>query len=187
MVQAPIKSISLEAFLQQPETKPASEYINGKIIQKPMPQGKHSRLQKKLIYKIESVVMPDSIAEAFPELRCSFGGRSIVPDLVMLLQDNIPHDENGEIANAILQAPDWTIEILSPKQSHKKVTNNILHCLDHGCDMGWLLDPEDKSVTVSPKDGRSRYFDKPTDSLPTPAWASALDLTVGEIFSWLTA
>jgi Uma2 family endonuclease len=42
MVQASAKSWTLEAFLQLPETKPASEYLDGQIIQKPMPQGKHS-------------------------------------------------------------------------------------------------------------------------------------------------
>jgi Uma2 family endonuclease len=44
MVQTPIKSISLEAFLAMPETKPASEYIDSEIIQKPMPKGKHRRI-----------------------------------------------------------------------------------------------------------------------------------------------
>jgi Uma2 family endonuclease len=44
MVQTPAKSISLEEFLQLPETKPASEYINGQIIQKPMLQGQHSTI-----------------------------------------------------------------------------------------------------------------------------------------------
>jgi Uma2 family endonuclease len=39
---------SLEEFLQLPETEPASEYINGEILQKSMPKGKHSRLQLKL-------------------------------------------------------------------------------------------------------------------------------------------
>ncbi len=42
MVEA--RSLSLQEFLQQPETKPASEYIDGEIIQKPMPKGRHSRL-----------------------------------------------------------------------------------------------------------------------------------------------
>ncbi|NES46655.1 Uma2 family endonuclease, partial [Moorena sp. SIO2C4] len=36
------KLVSLEAFIKLPETKPASEYIDGQIVQKPMPQGKHS-------------------------------------------------------------------------------------------------------------------------------------------------
>jgi Uma2 family endonuclease len=37
--------LTLEEFLKLPETKPASEYIEGEIIQKPMPKIKHSRLQ----------------------------------------------------------------------------------------------------------------------------------------------
>ena len=38
--------------------------------------------------------------------------------------------------------PDWTIEILSPEQSSTRVVSNILHCIDHGCQLGWLIDPE---------------------------------------------
>lgn len=41
----PTNVLSLEEFLALPETKPASEYIDGQIYQKPMPQGKHSKLQ----------------------------------------------------------------------------------------------------------------------------------------------
>jgi Uma2 family endonuclease len=41
MVQTPIKTITLEEFLKLPETEPASEYIDGEIVQKPMPQGEH--------------------------------------------------------------------------------------------------------------------------------------------------
>ncbi len=36
MVQTPSKILTLEEFLKLPETEPASEYINGHIIQKPM-------------------------------------------------------------------------------------------------------------------------------------------------------
>ena len=41
----PTAKISLDEFLQLPETKPASEYINGQVYQKAMPQGKHSLIQ----------------------------------------------------------------------------------------------------------------------------------------------
>ncbi|MBC7971575.1 MAG: Uma2 family endonuclease, partial [Verrucomicrobia bacterium] len=37
MTIATQKPTTLEEFLKLPETKPASEYINGSIIQKPMP------------------------------------------------------------------------------------------------------------------------------------------------------
>ncbi len=80
MVQTPSKTPTLEEFLKLPETQPASEYINGEIIQKPMPQGKNSKLQGKLVTTINDVVEERRIALAFPKLRCNFGGRSIVPD-----------------------------------------------------------------------------------------------------------
>lgn len=56
MVITKAKPHSLEAFLELPETKPASEFINNKISQKPMPQGKHSLLQGALGEGINQVV-----------------------------------------------------------------------------------------------------------------------------------
>lgn len=38
-------NLNLEEFLELPETEPASEYIDGKIYQKSMPQGEHSTLR----------------------------------------------------------------------------------------------------------------------------------------------
>ena len=185
MVQTPAPPISLEAFLKLPETQPASEYVDGQVIQKPMPQGKHSRLQKRLIYKIESALLPNEVGEAFPELRCTFGGKSIVPDVVVLQKSHIPHDADGEIDNVMAIAPDWTIEILSPDQDYKRVAKNILHCLEYGCQMGWLIDPDEKTVVVSPQDSRSRTYAATNARLPVPNWAVGVELTVGELFGWL--
>jgi Uma2 family endonuclease len=186
MVQTPLKPLTLEAFLELPETKPASEFIQGQIFPKAMPKGKHSRLQKKLLFKIDSIVTPDEVAESFPELRCSFGGRSIVPDVCVFTWARIPRDADGDIANTFDAAPDWTIEILSPDQSSTKVISNILHCLDHGCEMGWMVNPEDKEITVFPGASRSRIFSlESTEALPVPSFSEALTLTATEIFGWL--
>jgi Uma2 family endonuclease len=76
-------NLSLEAFLELPETKPASEFMHGEIIQKPMPQGEHSRLQAKFCTTIDEVAEAPKIAYTFPELRCTFGGASIVPDVAV--------------------------------------------------------------------------------------------------------
>ena len=55
MVQTPSKTLMLEDFLKIPETKPASEYIDGQVIHKPMPQGKHSTIQGELVTTINAV------------------------------------------------------------------------------------------------------------------------------------
>ena len=185
MVQTPQKTITLEEFLNLPDTKPASEYIDGQIIQKPMPQGKHSKLQGKSVTKINDLVEERQIALAFPGLRCTFGGRSIVPDVAVFAWNRIPVDANGEIANVFKTAPDWAIEILSPDQSQTKVTKNILHCLAHGCSLGWLVDPDDRAVIVFPAGQQSQFFDELDQVLPVPALFSELQITVGELFSWL--
>lgn len=148
MTIAKSPQITLEEFLKLPATKPASEYIDGAIVQKPMPKSRHSRLQGKLLETINEVVEPQRIAYAFPELRCSFGDRSIVPDIAVLRWFHIQFDDNGEPVDDVFVAPDWSIEILSPDQSANRVTGNLLHCLNHGCQLAWLIDPGDRSVLV---------------------------------------
>ena len=52
MVQTSLKLLTLDEFLTLPETEPASEYIDGQITQKPMPQGKHSSIQTELATRV---------------------------------------------------------------------------------------------------------------------------------------
>ena len=188
MVQTPVKPITLEAFLAIPETKPASEFINGKIIQKPIPQGKHSALQLDLSALINTAVRARKIARAFPELRCTFNGRSIVPDIAVFTWEHIPTDENGETANVFALPPDWTIEILSPGQNIAKVTSKIIHCLNHGTQMGWIIDPAHKSVlTYQPHQlpAVADTAENPQVILPMPSFASELSLAVEDLFALL--
>ena len=189
MVQTPIKSLTLESFLDLPETKPASEYFGGKIIQKPMPPGKHSAIQTELAPAINSPLRSQKIARAFTELRCTFGGSSIVPDISVFSWDRISREQNGSIANVFSTAPDWAIEILSPGQNHTKVAKKILRCLAHGTHMGWLIDPSEDSVFVYTKDQPATFYDlvdhSPDTQLPVPDFAKAFSLTIGELFDWL--
>jgi len=176
-------SITLEAFLALPETKPASEYIDGEIIQKPMPKARHSRLQSKLTSTVNQVTEEMQIAYAFPELRCTFGGRSIIPDVAVMRWENIEFDENGEPVDDVLVAPDWTIEILSPAQSSNPVTGNILHCLKYGCQLGWLIDPSDRSILVFQAKQQPELLRGKDDLLMLDG--IELRLTVEQVFNWL--
>lgn len=175
--------ISLEEFLQLPETKPASEYIQGQIIQKPMPKTKHSRLQLRLCNAINEIAESPKIAYAFPELRCTLRDRSIVPDIAVLLWEQIEFDRNGEPLNDVRIAPAWTIEILSPEQSSNRVTGNILYCLQHGCELGWLLDPDDRSILVF-LPNQQPQFCTGSDRLSVPD-SIPLNLTAEQIFGLL--
>jgi Uma2 family endonuclease len=183
MVRIPPRSITLDEFLTLPETKPASEYIDGRILPKPMLKARHSRLQGKLTDAINAVVESQSIAYAFPELRCTFAGRSMIPDIAVLRWQSIQLGENGEPLDDVLIAPTWTIEILSPEQSANRVADNILHCLNHGCQLGWLIDPNDYSVLVFQPQQQPELF-RQQQALPVLSGIE-LGLTPEAIFSWL--
>ncbi|MDB9313025.1 Uma2 family endonuclease [Spirulina sp. CS-785/01] len=185
MTLLPTQTLSLQDFLQMPETEPASEYLDGQIIQKPMPQGKHSILQRELSFTLTATLRADQSAQAFPELRCTFGGRSLVPDITVFQRQRIPLENNGDIANEFNLPPDWTIKILSPHQSHTKVVRNILHCLDYGTAMGWLLDPDEYCIFVYHADKSVQLLDDVERIVPRPQFAQNVQLTVGEIFGWL--
>jgi Uma2 family endonuclease len=133
----------------------------------------------------ENLATDRPIALAFPELRCTFSGRSLVPDVVVLGWERISRDEKGEIANVFANFPDWTIEILSLEQNQTKVTKNILHCLQHGTSLGWLIDPEEQSVLIFPQGKQPQLLELDSDWLPVPDFLPELKLTVGELFGWL--
>ncbi|MBL1208516.1 Uma2 family endonuclease [Geminocystis sp. GBBB08] len=185
MVKTVIKSVSLKEFLDQPETKPTQEYIDNCIYKKPMPQGKHSRIQQKLINIINNVTENNLIALALPELRCTFDNYSIVPDIAVFKWENIPVNEDGEIANQFNFTPDWVIEILSPDQYMGLVTKKILSCLNNGSFMGWLIDPQTKLIFIYTANNQPLFFENNNDIIPVPNFVDNLKITVGDIFDCL--
>jgi Uma2 family endonuclease len=178
-----VKPITLDEFLKLPETEPASEYIDGQIYQKPMPQGEHSRLQGKLVATINGVAEPQKIALALPELRCTFGGATIIPDVAVFRWERIPRTESGRITNRFESHPDWAIEILSPDQSQTKVLRNLLHCCKNGTELGWLILPDEAGILAVHPNQRIELLEA-TDTLPILSNID-LSLTVEQVFSWL--
>jgi Uma2 family endonuclease len=188
-MKLPVRSTSaltLEEFLQKPETKPASEYFfDGEIYQKPMPQGQHSRLQTCLSTAINQVGEPEKLTLALTELRCTFAGQSIVPDISVFEWQRIPLNEKNRIANKFELAPDWVIEILSPEQSANKVIRKIIFCLNNGTKLGYLIDLDDESITVFQPDRLPEVKEK-QDILPVLDVLKDWQLTVENVFSWLS-
>jgi len=179
-----VKSLTLAEFLQLPETEPASEFMHGEVNQKPMPQGEHSTLQSELCDRINQKTKAAKIAYAFPELRCTFGEASIVPDVAVFRWERIPRAESGRVANRFNLHPDWAIEILSPDQSQTKVLGNLLHCSEHGTELGWLIDPAEDSILIVFADQRVQLL---SGDRPLPGLSDiGLSLTVTEVFSWLS-
>jgi Uma2 family endonuclease len=174
--------LTLEEFLKLPyvEDSPVWEYADGVATQKPMPKTRHSILQKRLLREIDH---HSETYTALPELRCTFAGRSIVPDIAVIAWDRIPVNEVGEPEDDFREAPDWSIEILSPDQNVNRVIDNLLHCIRNGCQLGWMIDPDDYSVLIfAPQ--REPNICRGACQLQGLAGVD-MELTAEQIFTWL--
>ena len=177
-------SMTLTEFLALPETQPASEYLEGVIIQKPMPQGEHSLLQNELLMRINQLGKLTKSVYAFPELRCVFAGQVMVPDIAVFTWEHIPRTVEGKVANKFEIPPDWLIEILSPEQSPNRVIKKILLALKEGSQLAWLVDPRDESVTVFYPQSLPVVKEQ-EDLLPALEGLPNWQLSVVEMFGWL--
>src|SRR4051812_10150863 len=109
--------MTLDEFLALPETKPALEYVAGRVTQKVAPQGQHVTLQDELVQRVNALARPAKLARAYSELRATFAGLSRVPDVSVYRWDQIPRLPNGRVANRFTEPPEIAAEIVSPDQS----------------------------------------------------------------------
>jgi Uma2 family endonuclease len=180
------ETMTLEEFLRLPgiDERPYREYIDGRIETKMSPQKKHGRLEKRLIGHVDAFSEPRDLGEAFPELRCTFAGRSIIPDVAFLHYEHIELGEAGEILDPTLRPPDIHVEIVSPEQSVGKCQKELVFSTAKGCPLGWLIDPSRKTVEVH-RPGRKPERVAADGILEGDSVLPGYRLPVAELFDWL--
>jgi Uma2 family endonuclease len=148
------------------------------------PQKKHSLLTSRCLEHLNRWAEPARLGYAFPELRCTFAGRSIIPDVVFLLEKHIEVETSGEPVNETLRPPDIHIEIISPDQGMKKACEKLAHATAHGCPLGWLIHPEKKTIDVF-RPGQPALRMPSNGVLEGEPVLPEFRLPVAEVFGWL--
>jgi Uma2 family endonuclease len=178
--------LTLEEFLRLPniEEAPALEFIDGRVVRKAMPKKKHSLLTVELSIHLNNFARPARLGLAFGELRCTFAGRSIVPDLVFLLTEHIELDPDGSITDETNVPPDLHVEILSPDRSIRDTHAKLLHSTANGCPLGWFINPYKKTIEVY-RPGRTPERLGEDGMLEGEPVLPGFRLPVAEVFGWL--
>jgi Uma2 family endonuclease len=179
--------LSIDQFLALPELediKPALEFEGGRVTQKVSPKARHSGLQVELTYLFDRASRRRKVARAFSELRVTFGGRSYVPDVSVLLWDRIPRDERGMLLDDVLVAPDIAVEIVSPGQSVNALVRRCLTYVSLDVRVALLVDPTDESVIVF-RAGQSAQALRGTDEINLEDVLPGFAVTVARVFKAL--
>lgn len=138
---------TLADFLSLPDTEPASEYIDGEVVQKTMPVWDHGLVQRLLSFVFTIYLRAHPLGDAGPEIRCVFGPagseRAYIPDYVFVRTERLQRGEE-----AFFGAPDLAVEILSPDDRMSRVMRKLRFYLAHGVRLVWLIDPDRRTITV---------------------------------------
>jgi Uma2 family endonuclease len=178
------KRMTLEEFLRLRERKPALEYIDGEVTQKVSPKAKHSVLQLEAALSINEYARPKRLARAFPELRTTFAGRSLVPDVSVYRWERIPTTPAGEIEDDFFEPPDIAVEIISPGQTITRLRERCRWYVEHGVGIALLVVPRRRVVyRYHPRDGERALTGD--DHIDLAEVLPGFELTVAALFAAL--
>ena len=184
MTQVIYDNLTLKQFLRLPEAKPALEYIDGQVVQKVSPKLTHSVLHTQLSRHLLNYAQPRKIGLAYVELRCTFGNRSLVPDISFFARGRIPKDSKGKKVDDVFLPPDLAIEIISRGQTIKDLSARLTWCVQNGVRLAWLIQPTKERVFTFQPDRGVAILEKDAvlsgeDVLP------GYVLPLPEMFGWL--
>jgi Uma2 family endonuclease len=179
------QKLTLEQFLAQPETEPASEYACGEVIQKPMPGGIHGFIQGYLFMVLLQYLSPKKLGHVATEWRCVFGPvgrqRAFVPDVTLVLETQPPRDPTlywGTYAGA----PEVAIEVMSPDQPAAQFSDKLQFYLLHGVQMVWVIDPEARTARVF-KPGEDALLLTASDTLDGGVVLPGFRVALADVFA----
>jgi Uma2 family endonuclease len=161
-----------------PETKPATEFIDGRLVQKMSPKQRHQALEKRWMAALDA--WADGRGEAFAEWRHEFtapGHRfaSLVPDVAYM--SNATFESLGPAGfQAPARAPEIAVEILSTGESESRLRWKIGAYLAAGTKVVFVVDPPRRTVVAHAADGVTRFGPGETVWHPAmPGFSFAVD------------
>jgi len=141
----------------EPQTKPATEWICGRPVQKVSPTGKHANAQARMVAALLAWADHTGIGRVGTEweFRIAPPGeeiRSLVPDVAFLAYDRLSFDEE-RAAQMPSVPPNVAVEVLSPNDRRRNVDEKIRVYLACGTGLVAIADPEGKTVVLHDASG----------------------------------
>ena len=178
--------MTLDEFLELPETEPPSEFVCGRVVSKPRPTWFHSRLASRLAAYFENYFAVHDEGYANVELRHAerSEGRAYLPDVSVTRWDSSRLSLAERRAGAIESPPDLAVEISSPEDRPSRLADKLAFYLRTKVPLIWIVDPDERTVSVYRPGERVQFFGE-GDTLDALPVLGAFALDISEFFTVL--
>jgi Uma2 family endonuclease len=128
-----------------PQTKPATEYIDGQLVQKMSPRWLHAGVQAAVVSALRAWTFERGCGRVGAEwdFDVTPPGEQVnrlIPDVAYLSYDRIGYDD--DVAASIpAMAPNVAFEVLSPGQKIEELAEKVRILLASGCELVVVIDP----------------------------------------------
>jgi Uma2 family endonuclease len=144
------KLVTAEELLRMPEPADGSRYelFEGELIQMTPAGARHGACCARVCLILGGYVKEKSAGHVASNDTGVFTERDpdtvLAPDLAYWRTETLPELPDGfaEVA------PDLAVEVVSPSDTAGYVHRKVLHYLDHGVSLVWIVDPKTRTVTV---------------------------------------
>ena len=172
--------VTIDEFLRMPETEPASELIDGEVVQKPMTKRDHWLVADALLAALRAYRKSRGGISG-PETTVPFrpGANALVPDLAYWAAEKPTGTRDESLP------PTLAVEIRSEGQSLESLRTKCRFYIEHGVDVAWLIDPAGRVVESLDRDGVSNSF-RPGERISS-RYLPGFALTVAELFEDIDA
>lgn len=138
-----------------PETKPETEWVCGRALQKVSPTYRHARLQSLMWLALDT--WADGRGRVGTEWRFRVAPpgeviRPLVPDVAYLSYERLG-PEADDTAQVPLGAPSVAVEVLSPDDRQRDVRDKVATYLRAGADAVIIVDPTTETVRAESATG----------------------------------
>ncbi len=146
-------SITAEQYLHTSFEHDA-EFVEGRIVQRPMPTWEHARVQGFLIRQFWPLEDSNRLY-AVPEQRVQTRpARFRVPDVCLV------EKPSGSFGRRIVTAPPYLcVEILSPEDTMTETLEKVYEYLEFGVEWVWVIDPASRTGQIHTRDSIARVSD----------------------------
>ncbi|MEA2721063.1 MAG: hypothetical protein QOJ39_2927 [Candidatus Eremiobacteraeota bacterium] len=141
-----------------PETKPETEWVRGRALQKVSPKFRHGSLQGQLYMAFWNWAEAGGHGRVATEWRFRIAPpgkivRPLVPDVGYLSYAALAADAHDDLVEAPLGAPTVAVEVLSPGDKRADVADKIATYIEAGTAAVIVVDPRLETIAVHDRDG----------------------------------
>jgi Uma2 family endonuclease len=158
------KLLTAEEFAKLPEPVDGSkqELVRGEVITMPPPSFLHGVVQLNIATLLKIFVAERQLGRVTVESGViTEQGPSTVrgPDVAYWSYERLPADHVPVVYANV--AADLCVEVRSPSNTDERMTRKVREYFDSGVKMVWVVDPEERTLTVyrKPGDGRVLWED----------------------------